>query len=86
MPELSIGSILLSPVIVGIVQLLKLAKLPDKYAPWANLILSVLAYIGVYLVTQNPDMLQPVEAGLSVLVAFLVAAGVYDRTQKSLNL
>ena len=88
MPELgdlTIGVIPLALVIVALVEVAKRAGLPSQYAPWLNAVLAVAGYALVLLVQSRPDLLPTVETGLTALVIFLSAAGIYDRTGSAVN-
>lgn len=87
MPDVSlqIGSILLVPVIVAIIEVAKRLGMPVEYAPWANGALSVLAYGAVVLVAQRPDLLQPLTYALTAIVIFLSAAGFYDTAKRTIT-
>ena len=39
-PNLQIGTVLLVPIIVAIIEAFKAAGLPSKWAPWANAVLT----------------------------------------------
>ncbi len=79
--ELQIGAIALAPIVVGLVEVAKALGLDVKYAPWLTGLLSLLAYGGVVLVEQRPDLLQPMLYALNALIVFLVATGFYNRAQ-----
>ena len=86
MPELTILGIAAAPIIVAIIQLAKMAGVPDKYAPWLNAALSVVAY-GVIVLLQTGVLDAAMTTYvLNVLMIFLAAAGVYDRLQTPLKL
>lgn len=79
--ELQIGSVLIAPVIVALIEVAKAAGLPGKAAPWLNGVLSAAGYGLMLLVQGQPGLLEPVSYALNALVIFLVAAGFYDRVQ-----
>ena len=81
MPELVIGTIVLAPIIVGIIQALKAAGVPAKYAPWINGVLSVVGFGVVVYLAQYPEAEAPVIAVLNIAIIFLAAAGFYERAQ-----
>ena len=83
-PELQIQSLLLAPIIVGIIQALKMLGVPTKYAPWLNAIFSVAFYVLMIFVTAQPEYLQGVNIALNGLMVFLAAAGFYDRAEATL--
>lgn len=85
MPTLQVGTILLAPVIVGLVEMAKKLGLPSKYAPWLNGGLAVLGYGLVVLTELVPGSLEFASYGLNALVVFLLGAGLYDRAQGSLT-
>lgn len=78
MPDLYIGSFAAAPIIVALLQLLKLAGLPSKYAVWINAILSCMAYGLNLLLTAHPEWEPIYVIALNLLVTFLTAAGIYD--------
>jgi len=79
--ELTIGAVALAPVIVALIQIAKMFGLPARYAPLANAILSVIAYlvVTVYLASR-PEAMQAATVAINALVIFLTAAGVYTTT------
>ncbi len=77
MPELVIGGIALVPVIVTIVQILKRLGLPADYAPVANGLLTVVAYLLMLWTQTAPQYESYVVLGLQILVLFLTSAGLY---------
>ena len=84
--DLSIGSIALIPVIVALVELAKQVGLPADYAPWLTGVLSVAGYALVQLVAARPDLLEPVTIGLTGLIIFLAATGLYKVAQRTVAL
>ena len=85
LPPLEIGGILLAPVIVGLVELAKLIGLPPGAARWLSALLSVLAYTGIYALTQRPDMMQPTTLVLNAVIIFLTTAGLYHQAKAALT-
>lgn len=85
LPELQIGGILLVPIIVGLVEVAKLAGLPTTWARWLSALLSVFAYAGVYALAQRPDLLEPATIGLNAVVIFLTTAGLYHQAKAALT-
>ena len=83
-PDLNLNGIALAPVIVALIALAKRAGMPPKYAPYANGALSILAYAVVVWLTRDPALVEPAGYVLNILLIFLTAAGVYDRTQRIL--
>ena len=83
-PELQIESLLLVPIIVGVIQAVKAAGMPAKYAPWLNAVFSVAFYALMIFVTAQPEYLQGVNIVLNGLMVFLAAAGFYDRAEATL--
>ena len=84
MPEIFIGSIAIAPVIVALVALFRWIGLPGAYAPYANAALSVLFVVLSIYLGYNPAALPTVETALSMLTAFLAAAGFYNIVVKNL--
>lgn len=83
--ELTILGIAAAPIIVALIQLLKLVGVPPEYAPWLNAGLSVVAY-GVIVLLQTGVLDATLTTyALNALVIFLAAAGVYDRAQATLR-
>ena len=70
--DLVIGGVSLGPIIALIIQVLKRVGLPDGYAGWANLVLSVLAY-GLLLLTQQVPQIEAGVVGVLKLLAFIAA-------------
>ena len=85
LPELQVGSILLAPIIVALVEVAKRVGMPSRYAPWLNGLLALLGYGLVVGVGLFPASMEPVSYGLSALIVFLTAAGIYDRAQATLS-
>ena len=85
LPELQVGAIVLAPIIVALVQVARKLGLPVKYAPYLNGLLALLGYGLVIAVGIFPASLEPVSYLLNALVVFLMAAGIYDRGQKSIS-
>ena len=83
--NLTIGAIALIPIIVAIIEALKAAGVPVKYAPWLNAVLSVLGYALVVFVQTYPVYEQPVVLALNVLIIFLGAAGFYDTAKRTVG-
>lgn len=81
MPEIYIGSIAAAPIIVALVQLMKMAGMPTKYAIWANAALACAAYGLNLLLGARPEWQEPIYTGLNLLITFLAAAGIYDVAQ-----
>jgi len=84
--DLQIGGIVLVPIIVAIVEGAKKLGLPKIYWPWLNAFLAVAFFALMTVVTQQPELLNAVTIGLNGLVIFLASAGLFDRSQKTLNL
>ena len=83
--ELQIEGLLIAPIIVGLIEIAKLAGLDVKYAPWLNAALSVLGYAVMMTVQSNPAWREPVVLLLNALVLFLSAAGVYDVAKRTVQ-
>jgi hypothetical protein len=82
--NLSIGAFGLSPFFVAIIELAKQKfGMPVKYTLWANLVLNLVGYVGVSLLTQHPEYLEPTVNWLNIAAGFLMVAGVYDRSEKT---
>ena len=79
--ELIIGGIALAPIIVALIELAKSLGLPSKYAPFLNAALSVVAYVGVYLLGVYPGYTDWVVIALNILLIFLSGAG-FNTTAK----
>ena len=85
MVELTIGTIALVPIVVGIIQMLKKLGLPDDYAPWANAALTVVGYMVIVYVKSNPRYEQPVEMVLNGIMVFLSAGGFYEVASRTVT-
>ncbi len=83
-PELQIESLLLVPIIVALIQAVRAAGMPAKYAPWLNAAFSVAGYALMIFVTAQPEYLQGINIALNGLMVFLAAAGFYDRAEATL--
>ena len=84
-PELQIESLLLVPIIVGLIQAIKAAGMPAKFAPWLNAVFSVAFYAVMIWITAQPQYLHGATIGLNGLMVFLAAAGFYDRAEATLT-
>ncbi len=84
-PELVIESLLLAPIIVALIQALRMLGVPTKYAPWLNAVFSVAFYVLMIFITAQPQYLQAATIGLNGLMVFLAAAGFYDRAEATLK-
>lgn len=81
--NLSVGGVALSPVFVALIALARqYLGMPKSWAIWVNLGLNIASYVGIALLLQRPEYLEPTVNWLNILVGFLTVAGVYDRTQK----
>lgn len=78
MPELTVGGIMLVPLIVAIIEFLKKYGLPKDKAPLANGILNVVAFAVMLYVRANPEVTDVVVTALQVLMIFLSAMGFYE--------
>lgn len=81
--DLTIGGIALIPVIVALVELAKMLGLPVDFAPWLTGALAVVGYVLVILVTAHPEFLQAVTVGLTAVIIFLSATGLYKTAQRT---
>lgn len=70
-----IGGVAVGPIISFVVQLLKRFGLPDGYAGWVSLGLSVLAYALLLLTKQVPQIEGSVVGVLQVLAYIAVTFG-----------
>ena len=84
-PELVIESLLLAPIIVALIQAVRMLGVPTKYAPWLNAVFSVAGYVLMIFITGQPEYLQAATIGLNGLMVFLAAAGFYDRAEATLK-
>jgi hypothetical protein len=73
--EIIIGGVGLGVIITFLVQLAKKAGLPDGYAGWLSLGLSVAGYALFLLTKQLPDILPTVTSVLSVLAYIATTFG-----------
>ena len=73
-----IGGIALAPLVVGLVALAKKLGMPDKYAPWANGTLAVVAVIGAQVLQLYPDYTVYFVMVATAVMTFLSASGVYQ--------
>ena len=78
MENVQLFGITLAPVILALVQLLKLWGLPSRAAPWAAFILSVFGVWLVEYIALGPGNVEFVEWAFTMLVSFLASMGLYD--------
>lgn len=77
--EIVIGGVSLSALIVGIVNLLKRAGLPDNKAPYAAGIVALIGYLVVYwLLPAYPAIEPALKVITGAVVAFLGASGIHQ--------
>ena len=77
-PNLQIGTVLLVPIIVAIIEAFKAAGLPSKWAPWANAVLTVIGYAAVLALQKFPSYEPTAVMIVTMLVIFLSAGGFYQ--------
>ena len=77
-PELTIGTVALIPIIVAVIEGFKRAGLPASWAPWANAVLTVVGYIVVLLLEKYPAYEPTAIMALTMLGIFLAAGGFYE--------
>lgn len=82
-PDLNLGGIALAPVIVALIELAKRLGLPNKYAIYANAVLSVLAYVAIFYLTSHAEAMPWGIAIVKALTIFLATAGLYDVGQNA---
>lgn len=70
-----IGGVAVGPIVSFLVQLLKRFGLPDGYAGWVSMALSVLAYVLLLLTKQVPEIETTVVGILQVLAFIAVTFG-----------
>ena len=79
---LSVGGILLVPIVVALIEVAKQFGLPKKFAPWLNAGLSVAGFVIMRQVQFNPELEETVVFVLQALTVFLSAAGLYSEGVK----
>ena len=80
--NLSWGGLALAPIILAVIEGLKLAGMPANLAPAANLFLSAIGQAVVFvLTTRYPTAEATVLAAVQSAVLFFTVAGLYDRLQ-----
>ena len=77
-PNLQIGTVLLVPIIVALIEAFKAVGLPSQHAPWVNAILTVLGYGAVMLLERFPGYEPVAVMALTMLMIFLGAGGFYE--------
>ena len=77
-PDLTIGTVALIPIIVGVIEAFKRAGLPTSWAPWINAVLTVIGYIVVLSLEKYPEYEPIAVMGLTMLGIFLAAGGFYE--------
>jgi hypothetical protein len=85
LPNLNIGAVALSPIIVALVQLARHFGLKVEWAPWLAALLALAAYAGVMLLEQQPDLLQPAALILNAVVIFLTTTGFYHQVKNAVT-
>ena len=80
--ELVLAGVAMAPIIVALVELLKQAGLPSRYAPWANALMSLFTYGMIVLVDKGTIDVTLIGYLINALVIFLTAAGVYNQVLK----
>lgn len=79
MPDLTFGTIALMPIIVGLVELAKrYFNLKSEHAPILSALLAVLGYALIVAVQIEPSLQSPIQHGLTALIVFLSASGLYS--------
>ena len=85
-PELTIGTVALVPIIVAVIQALKKAGLPTSWSPWANAALTVIGYIVVLLLEKYPAYEPTAIMAVTMLGIFLAAGGFYEVGDRTIAL
>jgi hypothetical protein len=75
-PE-ELAGVVIAPVISAIIEALKAAGMPTRYADLANVVLSGIAIAGAYALDLYPESTPWVTLGLQVVVTILMASGFY---------
>ena len=83
LPNLNIGAVALSPIIVALVQIARHFGLKVTWAPWLAALLALAAYAAVILLEQQPQLLDPVAIALNALVIFLTTTGFYTSVKNA---
>lgn len=79
MGELYVGSVLVAPIIAGLIEMAKVwFGMPVKYAPLVNVMLTAIAYVGIYVLGMYPGALEPTVIVLNIVIGFLAAVGFYN--------
>jgi hypothetical protein len=77
-----IGGVLIGPLIAAIIEALKAAGMPVKYARWANLVLAMLSWFVIEALGVWPEYQGWVGAVLRIVIIILTAAGFYEEAVK----
>jgi len=77
-PELTIGTVALIPIIVAVIEAFKKAGLPVTWAPWANAVLTVIGYVVVLSLEKYPMYESTAIMAVTMLGIFLAAGGFYE--------
>ena len=85
-PELTIGTVALIPIIVAVIEGFKKAGLPASWAPWANAVLTVVGYIVVLLLEKYPGYEPTAIMAVTMLGIFLAAGGFYEVVSRTVTI
>lgn len=77
-----IGGVLLGPLVAALIEALKAAGMPVKYAPWANIVLSTAFWLLAQVYGSMPEYDTWIVAGLQIVIVILTAAGFYQEVVK----
>lgn len=77
-----IGGVLIGPLVAGLIEALKAAGVPVRYAPWLNIALSTAFVVVAQAFAVYPEAQGWIVAVLQIVVAVLTAAGFYQEAIK----
>jgi hypothetical protein len=77
MGDVTLFGVSVAMLVVLLVQGLKLLGMPDRFAPWAALVLSGLGALAAELVMSVPGSVPYIRTIVAGVVVFLVSTGIY---------
>ncbi len=86
MGEIALFGMPVALLVVLLVQGLKALGLPDKWSPWAALVMSLMGAVAVGGLKAYPAWTPVVSAVVSGLVVWLMATGIYHAGKNAMQL
>lgn len=81
MPD-TIGGVLIAPLIAALIEVLKAVGMPVRYAPYVNVLFSIVFFAVAQAYSLLPEYQTWIVAVLQILVIILTAAGFYEEVIK----